>query len=87
MNNALALNEVDVQLYGSIGGNVSAQGSAASGAFLPDRVVIGTVAGGALILLPAGTAVVSGTGLFLAVAGLWGAWMMPPLPAGRSSRT
>jgi MFS family permease len=43
-------------------------------------IVAGTVAGGALILLPSGTAWVSLVGLALAVLGLWSAMQIPAVP-------
>jgi acyl-[acyl-carrier-protein]-phospholipid O-acyltransferase / long-chain-fatty-acid--[acyl-carrier-protein] ligase len=43
-------------------------------------IVAGTVAGGALILLPHGTAWVSLVGLTLAVLGLWSAMQIPAVP-------
>jgi acyl-[acyl-carrier-protein]-phospholipid O-acyltransferase/long-chain-fatty-acid--[acyl-carrier-protein] ligase len=43
-------------------------------------IVAGTVAGGALILLPHGTAWVSLVGLALAVLGLWSAMQIPAVP-------
>ncbi|HVY14634.1 MAG TPA: MFS transporter, partial [Rhodopila sp.] len=48
-------------------------------------IVLGTVAGGGLILLPAGAAIVGVAGLALAAAGLAGAWLMPRLPAADAS--
>jgi acyl-[acyl-carrier-protein]-phospholipid O-acyltransferase/long-chain-fatty-acid--[acyl-carrier-protein] ligase len=43
-------------------------------------IVAGTVAGGALFLLPSGTAWVSLVGLALAVLGLWSAMQIPAVP-------
>jgi acyl-[acyl-carrier-protein]-phospholipid O-acyltransferase/long-chain-fatty-acid--[acyl-carrier-protein] ligase len=48
-------------------------------------IVIGTVAGGALILLPDGTAWVSAAGMALALLGLWSALRMPAVPAADPS--
>jgi acyl-[acyl-carrier-protein]-phospholipid O-acyltransferase / long-chain-fatty-acid--[acyl-carrier-protein] ligase len=48
-------------------------------------IVIGTVAGGALILLPHGTAWVGVTGVVLAVLGLFAAWRIPASPAADPS--
>ena len=50
-------------------------------------IVIGTVVGGALILLPAGTAIVGALGVALSLAGLFGAVRIPPVPAADSSLT
>ncbi len=44
-------------------------------------IVIGTVAGGALVLLPGGTAIVGVTGVLLSLIGLYGAFRIPPVPA------
>ena len=41
VTNAGSLNEVVVQVYGTVGGNIAVQGSNASGAFLPDEVILG----------------------------------------------
>jgi len=50
-------------------------------------IVIGTVVGGALILVPAGTAIVGGLGVVLSVFGLFGAIRIPPVPAADPSLT
>jgi acyl-[acyl-carrier-protein]-phospholipid O-acyltransferase/long-chain-fatty-acid--[acyl-carrier-protein] ligase len=44
-------------------------------------IVVGTVAGGALMLLPSGAALVGGTGVALSLVGLFAAWCMPAVPA------
>jgi len=44
-------------------------------------IVIGTVAGGALMLLANGAAVVGTTGVALSLIGLGAAWFLPPVPA------
>ncbi len=44
-------------------------------------IVCGTVAGGALMLLTNGAALVSATGVLLALLGLFAAWCMPAVPA------
>jgi len=44
-------------------------------------IVCGTVAGGALMLLPNGAALVSATGIGLALVGLFAAWCMQAVPA------
>lgn len=44
-------------------------------------IVIGTVAGGALVLLPGGTAIVGAVGVALALCGLFGSFRIPPVPA------
>lgn len=44
-------------------------------------IVCGTVAGGFLMLLPAGAAAVGATGIALSLVGLFGALRMPPAPA------
>jgi acyl-[acyl-carrier-protein]-phospholipid O-acyltransferase/long-chain-fatty-acid--[acyl-carrier-protein] ligase len=44
-------------------------------------IVCGTIAGGGLMLLPSGAAVVGATGVGLAVVGLIAAWCMPNVPA------
>ncbi|HTB45406.1 MAG TPA: acyl-[ACP]--phospholipid O-acyltransferase [Acetobacteraceae bacterium] len=44
-------------------------------------IVCGTVAGGALMLLPNGAGFVSATGVCLALVGLGAAWCMPAVPA------
>ncbi|HUB13509.1 MAG TPA: MFS transporter [Acetobacteraceae bacterium] len=44
-------------------------------------IVVGTVAGGALMLLADGAAVVSATGVALALIGLAATWFLPPVPA------
>ena len=44
-------------------------------------IVIGTVAGGALMLLSNGAAVVSATGVALSLIGLAAAWFLPSVPA------
>ena len=48
-------------------------------------IVVGTVAGGALILLPQGTALVSATGVALSLLGLYAASRVPPAPAADPS--
>jgi acyl-[acyl-carrier-protein]-phospholipid O-acyltransferase / long-chain-fatty-acid--[acyl-carrier-protein] ligase len=48
-------------------------------------IVAGTVAGGALILLPHGTAWVSVSGLALALLGVWSALRIPAVPAADRS--
>lgn len=48
-------------------------------------IVAGTVAGGALILFPQGTTLVSATGVALSVLGLFGAARVPPVPAADPS--
>ncbi len=48
-------------------------------------IVAGTVAGGALILLPYGTAWVSAVGMALAVLGVWSALRIPAAPPGDPS--
>ena len=50
-------------------------------------IVIGTVIGGALILLPAGTAIVGALGIALSLLGLFGAVRIPPVPAADPSLT
>jgi acyl-[acyl-carrier-protein]-phospholipid O-acyltransferase/long-chain-fatty-acid--[acyl-carrier-protein] ligase len=40
-------------------------------------IVAGTIAGGGLILLPAGTSIVSMVGIALSLVGLYGAWRVP----------
>ena len=42
VSNALSLNELVVQVYGTVGGNVAVEGSSASGAFLPDELILGS---------------------------------------------
>jgi hypothetical protein len=42
VTNAGALNEVVTQVYGTVGGNISMHGSAATGAFLPDELILGS---------------------------------------------
>ena len=44
-------------------------------------IVIGTVAGGALVLLPGGTAIVGTVGVLLSLCGLFGAFRVPARPA------
>ena len=48
-------------------------------------IVIGTVAGGALVLLPGGPSIVGATGIVLSVIGLFGAFRIPPVPAADPS--
>ena len=48
-------------------------------------IVIGTVAGGALVQLPHGTVWVGATGIALALVGLFGAWRIPSSPAADPS--
>ena len=48
-------------------------------------IVIGTVAGGALVLLPAGTAIVAAVGVALSLGGLFGALRILPVPAADPS--
>ncbi len=48
-------------------------------------IVIGTVAGGALVLLPFGTAIVGGVGVALSLGGLFGALRILPAPAADPS--
>ena len=43
-------------------------------------IVIGTVAGSALVLLPGGTAIVGAVGVALSLCGLFGAFRIPPAP-------
>lgn len=43
-------------------------------------IVIGTVAGSALVLLPGGTAIVGAIGVALSLCGLFGAFRIPPAP-------
>ena len=44
-------------------------------------IVAGTVAGGGLALIEHGPAIVAGLGLAMSLAGVAGAWLMPPAPA------
>ncbi len=48
-------------------------------------IVIGTVAGGALVLLPGGTAIVGAVGVGLSLCGLFGALRILPVPAADPS--
>jgi acyl-[acyl-carrier-protein]-phospholipid O-acyltransferase/long-chain-fatty-acid--[acyl-carrier-protein] ligase len=48
-------------------------------------IVIGTVAGGALVLLSGGTAWVGAAGIALSLVGLFGAFRIPPAPAADPS--
>ena len=57
---------------------VSANGAIEASTFL--AILIGTVAGGALILLDSGAALVSGTGVVIALVGLAAASAIPPAP-------
>jgi acyl-[acyl-carrier-protein]-phospholipid O-acyltransferase/long-chain-fatty-acid--[acyl-carrier-protein] ligase len=58
---------------------VSGNGLIEAGTFL--GILAGTIAGGALILLPDGPMVVSGAGLAVASAGLAAAFAIPPAPS------
>ena len=42
VSNALSLNELVVQVYGTVGGSVAVQGSSGSGRFLPDELFLGS---------------------------------------------
>ena len=50
-------------------------------------IVLGTVAGGALVLLPGGTAIVGAVGVILSLVGLFGALRIPPVPVADPSLT
>jgi MFS family permease len=58
---------------------VAGNGLIEAGTFI--GILLGTVAGGALVLLPAGPVVVSGAVIAVAVAGIAAAFQIPPAPA------
>ena len=58
---------------------VAGNGLVEAGTFL--GILAGTIAGSALFLLPHGPVIVSATGLAVALAGVAGAWLIPPAPS------
>ena len=59
---------------------VAGNGLVEAGTFL--GILAGTIAGGALVLLPGGPAIVSAAGLLIAVGGVLAALAIPPAPPG-----
>jgi predicted MFS family arabinose efflux permease len=58
---------------------IAGNGLIEAGTFL--AILAGTIAGGALLLLPHGNAIVSAAGLLVSAAGIIAAWFVPAVPA------
>jgi len=62
---------------------IAGNGLIEAGTFL--AILAGTVAGGALLLLPHGNAIVSAAGLLVSIAGIIAAWFVPAVPAAAAN--
>jgi MFS family permease len=62
---------------------IAGNGLIEAGTFL--AILAGTIAGGALLLLPHGNAIVSAAGILVSVCGIIAAWFVPAVPAAAAN--